>query len=106
MTTPITPDEAKSAKDELNCTMPVIVITTVNQLIVDNYSTSGSYCRFTSKELAEKLKAACKKARVKYNEKWLDIEPLYRKFGWNVNYDKPAYNETYDGFYTFKRKQE
>lgn len=36
---------------------------------------------------------------------YLDIEETYRKAGWSVVYDKPGYNETYDAFYTFTRKE-
>ena len=32
----------------------------------------------------------------------LDVEELYRKVGFEVTYDKPAYNETYEATFTFK----
>ena len=33
---------------------------------------------------------------------WLDVEEFYRKAGWKVSYTKPAYNEDYKAFFTFK----
>lgn len=37
---------------------------------------------------------------------WLDFESAYRKIGWDVDYDNPAYNETYEGNWTFTWKGE
>jgi hypothetical protein len=43
-----------------------------------------------------------KKDRAKiFSRHWLDVEPLYRDQGWSVEFDKPGYNESYDGFFTF-----
>jgi hypothetical protein len=36
-----------------------------------------------------------------FSHHWLDVEPLYRDQGWSVEFDKPGYNESYDGFFTF-----
>lgn len=36
---------------------------------------------------------------------WLDVEESYRKAGWVVEYDKPAYNETYPATFTFKKRR-
>ena len=38
-----------------------------------------------------------------FNKGWLNIEEVYRSAGWKVNYDKPAYNESYDAYFTFER---
>ena len=34
---------------------------------------------------------------------YLDIEDLYTK--WNVEYDKPGYNESYQAYFIFSRKE-
>lgn len=39
-----------------------------------------------------------------FDNHWLDIEPLYRKQGWDVEYDKPGYNESYRAYFIFKPK--
>jgi hypothetical protein len=33
----------------------------------------------------------------------LDVEESYRAAGWNVEYDKPGYNETYEASFRFTR---
>jgi hypothetical protein len=39
-----------------------------------------------------------------FEHHWLDVEPEYRNAGWNVEFDKPGYNESYKAFYTFTPK--
>lgn len=36
-----------------------------------------------------------------YDKHWLDVEDHYRKAGWSVTYDKPAYYENYKAYWTF-----
>jgi len=43
--------------------------------------------------------------RVIFDNHWLDIEEIYRKAGWKVTYDKPAYNESYDANFDFEKKK-
>ena len=38
-----------------------------------------------------------------YDRNLLDVEDAYRKLGWKVAYDKPGYNEAYEGTYQFKK---
>ncbi len=38
-----------------------------------------------------------------FDNHWLDIEDLYRKVGWKVKYDKPAYCESYDASFEFTK---
>lgn len=39
-----------------------------------------------------------------FEHHWLDVEPEYRNAGWDVEFDKPGYNESYKAFYTFTPK--
>lgn len=39
-----------------------------------------------------------------YDRNWLDFEDIYRKAGWNVLYDKPAYCENYKAYFKFTKK--
>jgi len=41
-----------------------------------------------------------------YVDGWLNFEECYRAVGWNVEYDKPAYNESYDAVYKFSRNND
>ena len=36
-----------------------------------------------------------------FEKNWLDFEKIYKKRGWKVEYDKPAYCETYDPSFKF-----
>lgn len=39
-----------------------------------------------------------------FAQHWLDIEDVYRAEGWIVDYDKPAYNQSYRAYFVFKKK--
>lgn len=44
------------------------------------------------------------KSNIVYGKQYLDVEDIYRKEGWKVVYDKPAYCETYEPTFTFSKK--
>lgn len=39
-----------------------------------------------------------------FDDNMLDFEDAYRKQGWKVRYDKPAYYEGYDAYWVFEAK--
>jgi hypothetical protein len=41
-----------------------------------------------------------------FDNGWLNIEEVYRQAGWDVHYDSPGYNESYDAFFKFTPKKE
>lgn len=94
---PITPAEIIN-KDR---TIPDQVIESFNELIVENIRCSVA--RVYQEEVLEKIcdKMPAVDRREVINNKWLDIEDLYRSAGWKVDYDKPGYNENYQAYYTF-----
>jgi hypothetical protein len=47
------------------------------------------------------IKEKCKENGIEPDLHFLNIEEAYRANGWKVEYDKPAYCETYDASYTF-----
>jgi hypothetical protein len=50
-----------------------------------------------------KIVAASGETRGKvYENHWLDVEDHYRAAGWTVTYEKPAYNEFFEAYFTFK----
>ena len=96
----ITPREACNNKDSV---IPEVVIEVINKLIVvnlrDNEATIGQ---------DEIVKALVKRGLSRneiFDEGWLDIEPIYKKVGWEVEYDKPAYNEDYPATFTFTSQE-
>lgn len=101
MTKPITPAEVVTAKA---AALPDGVLETFNDLIAKKWNGYSATL---------KIGEVCKALRLKMNltegvdalpGEWLDIEPVYRKAGWYCEFDKPGYNETYEGYYTFKKK--
>lgn len=105
---PIKPSEVTDRKREL---IPGFVIEAFNELIAKNFSGGRAVI------LQDKI---TKLIQYKYNQrhrytdrlssqdiidnKWLDIEDIYRKAGWIVEYDSPAYNESYPCTFTFSKK--
>lgn len=39
-----------------------------------------------------------------FDNHWLDVEDTYRKAGWKVEFDKPAYCESYKAYFVFSKK--
>ena len=37
-----------------------------------------------------------------FENHWLDFEPIFRKAGWKVSYDKPGYGENYKALFIFE----
>ncbi len=102
MTKPIKPDEVS---DEKNKNIPEFIIRAFNELIVENWT--GSSSTFLQKEaMARALSIdSTYSSQEIFKKKWFDVENLYRKQGWKVEYDKPGYNESYEANFTFRRKQ-
>jgi hypothetical protein len=61
---------------------------------------------FTLSEAADLIAQhmGCSRVEV-YDNKWCDVEDTYRAVGWDVTFDKPAYNENYAANFTFKKKR-
>jgi hypothetical protein len=82
---------------------PPEVFDAVNELL---RQTEPNYCgarKLKQKDIVAlaKLKLSCGEVPVDFNFKWLDFEDAYRSKGWKVDYDKPAYCESYDAFFLF-----
>ena len=101
MVKPLAPSDVVSAQVEL---FPDFVIETWNAAIAKNWD--GTKSLILQKDMVFELIAASptliNSADV-FSEHWLDIEALYRLEGWIVEYDKPAYNESYDAHFWFKK---
>jgi len=84
--------------------IPDFVIEAVNELLV-KHSASPTITLL----LHEVTDAAMARAPIDvtrdqlFDEHWLDFEPIYRDAGWRVTFDKPAYNETYESRFVFRR---
>jgi hypothetical protein len=101
MVKPLAPADVGSAHAEL---FPDFVIETWNTVIAKNWS--GTQSRIEQDDIILELIAASPMLVDRgdvFARHWLDIEDLYRAEGWVVEYDKPAYNESYDPYFVFKK---
>jgi hypothetical protein len=108
---PITPKQAMKVK---HLTIPKEVFDAVNFLIVQKMrsSSSGSFIDLTaSVKQCDILKKALELMAERnfkatpadfYDNGWFEIEPYFERAGWEVKYDKPAFNETYEAYFAFE----
>jgi hypothetical protein len=85
--------------------IPPFVFQAVNKLLALNLS--GDLSSFNQKELVAKiieLNPEVQSGEL-FEKKWLDFEPFYRANGWNVEYIKGAYYETFTPYWEFKVKR-
>ena len=98
-TKPITPKEVVSLKKSL---IPDAVIESFNELIAESFSNGHS--EFLTKKVVARMVSKGLKEKDIYANGWLDIEDIFEKAGWKVDYDNPGYNEDYDPSYSFSKK--
>lgn len=105
MIKPISPEEVADAKKDY---FPDYVIQAVNESIAKNYS--GGRAEIMQNEIITAIMENAKKSGVTltrgqvFGNRYLDFEDIYRANGWQVEYDKPAYNENYQANFIFRRK--
>jgi hypothetical protein len=104
---PVTPDEAS---DQRLASFEPEMITAVNNMIVKNLNSTRTVANVLQKEIVEeyfRVKGITQTPELRaslYERHQLDFEDIFREFGWIVEYDKPAYNESYEANFTFKKK--
>lgn len=96
---PITPEEVDEQR--INC-IPDEVITIFNEMIVENWR--GSYAHVDQDAVVTRIAARMNVERqYVFDRGWIDIEPIFRRVGWKVEYDKPAYYESYGAYFEFRK---
>ena len=99
MSEPIKPEDAPRLHAER---IPPQVVEIFNELIAKNWN--GRYAFVMQEDAVQLIVARMKVERRKiFDEGWLDVEYLFGTKGWKVEYDKPAYNESYDPRFTFQK---
>jgi hypothetical protein len=99
---PITPQEVVAKKLEQ---IPDVVIQVFNNLIAKNFN--GSEAKIKQNDVIDAIRTedeTISKSMI-FDNHWLDVEDIYRKLGWTVEYDKPAYNEDYAPHFIFTFKK-
>lgn len=98
---PITPAEVVVKKQE---SIPDGIFEAFNELIAENFN--GSESKFKLKDVVNlavsKMPDVPKDTM--FEKHYFDVEEIYRKAGWMVEFDKAGYNETYDDFFVFIKK--
>ena len=100
MIEPISPSDVKKI-------IPDFVVETVNKLIMEKWD--GDEAIILQDDIMDIVSSDDpdndKPSRQEvFDKRWLDFEDLYREKGWDVEYDKPAYNEFYKARFIFKGK--
>jgi hypothetical protein len=97
---PITPKEALKRRAEA---FPPKVIEIFSNLIIKNLRDGDAYV--TQDEALAAISAEMDVPEQQVIDKgWLDIEPLFEEAGWEVDYEKPGYNETGSAYFIFSPK--
>jgi len=87
-------------KDVVKSGIPEFVIEAVNELISEKYNDSSFVIR--QNEVKDRIMS---KTTQDFDWEWLNFEKIYRDAGWYVEYDKPAYCESYEAFFKFTPKR-
>lgn len=97
---PIKPSQVQGKK---NAAFPDEVIEAFNELIVENWQ--GNSATVKQGQVVGRIMAKMQITSAEiYQNNYLDVEPLFRKAGWKVMFDKPGYNETYEGYFVFSKE--
>lgn len=97
---PISPEEVSREKLK---NFPNEVMQSFNEEITQNFRGGSATIRQDS-VVNLMVSKGLKRAEI-YKNGWLDVEDIYRKAGWKVDYDKPAYNESYEPTFTFSHRR-
>jgi hypothetical protein len=97
---PIKPSEIE---DKKTATFPDAVFESFNEMIIKNYS--GISATVKQKDVVKLMVDKGLNQKQIIDNHWLDVEPIYRKEGWHVKYDGPGYNESYEPYFVFSKKQ-
>jgi hypothetical protein len=94
---PITPQEVIEHKIK---EIPDEVIDVWNKIIVEKWRESAAivYKDEITKRIANTLNIDVNKV---YDFGYLDIKVIYKNFGWNVEYYKPYFDESFRPYFTF-----
>lgn len=100
---PIRPEDVPASKARA---LPDFVIEAVNRLITKEFV--GGSATVQQEDVINAILEACDGEEVTrkniFDSGWLNFEDAYQDAGWEVEYDKPGFNETYPATFTFRKK--
>ena len=98
---PIKPDEVEEFIKKKK-KIPEFIFDIFNDLIQEAALEQNKIFKVLQKDVVQRVN---KKTGTKdWPRWWLDVEEDYRNEGWKVEYDKPAYCESYDPRFYFEKK--
>ena len=97
--TPISPAEVTALQREL---IPPEVIEIFNRFIGE--TVLNGMAVIDQDDLVKELVSRGLTRSDIFKKGWLNIEGIYEEAGWDVEYDKPAYNETGRSTFTFSQR--
>jgi hypothetical protein len=88
--------------DNLDTIIDPAVIQAVNEILKEKFR--GDSVTILQKEIVSRAIKINPKltSDILYKNHHLDFEPIFRKAGWSVRYDKPGYNESYEATFEFR----
>ena len=88
-------------------TIPDYVIDAFNDLLTENYQEDETIIE--QEDIIRKILEYSTDDELTretiFKKHYLDIENLYRNNGWEVDYEKPAFDELFEPFFIFKPKK-
>ena len=93
---PIRPEDIASEKEMI---YPDAVLEAFNELIARNFVDGMS--RVLQKAVVQLMVEKGLDINDIDKNGWLNVEDIYSEYGWDVEYDKPGFNESYDASFTF-----
>lgn len=96
---PITKQQAQEQKSAR--IFPDFVIQAFNECIAESQLKNSR--TVLQKDVVKRIMKLgnIKRSQKIFDEHWLDVEDHYRRAGWTVTFDKPAYNESYEASFEF-----
>lgn len=96
----ITPEQVSEVRENA---IPPEVLKVFNDMIVENFD--GHSARLDQDDVLERVVQNTGVARgLVLSRNWLNVEDIFRRAGWKVEYDKPAYCENYTAYWIFSKK--
>jgi hypothetical protein len=96
---PIKPEDVGRAKAE---SFPQAVFDAFNELITQKFV--GNSATVYQDDVVKLMIEKGLSLKDIFDKGWLNVEDAYRVAGWEVEYDKPGFNETYQPIFMFKKK--
>lgn len=101
-----TPEDVMNKRNEM---IPDFVIAAFNDLLSENYVSEEIVTVIKQDDVISRILQYSKDDELTretiFKKRWLDIEILYERNGWKVDYKKPAFDERFDPYFIFKPKK-